>query len=61
MQSLIKQACALNNYEQLKNYGVIVRPDIINPKKAIVKYDGREFSIPNEPTSIENCLLELFQ
>ncbi|MDQ4140153.1 MAG: hypothetical protein M3142_06475 [Bacteroidota bacterium] len=57
--ALIEQACALNNYDQLKTYGIIVRPDVLRPGKVFIKHNGNEFDCQNDPETIKDCLQDI--
>ncbi len=61
LHALIEQACALENYDFLKTYDVIVQPDILSQEKVTIKHNGNEFSCLYEPEAIKKCLMELFQ
>ncbi|QMU26923.1 hypothetical protein [Adhaeribacter radiodurans] len=59
MQAFIEQACALHNYDQLKTYGISIRPDILIKGKVIIKHQGNNFNCKNDPDTIKIRLKEL--
>ncbi|PSR55945.1 hypothetical protein AHMF7605_21795 [Adhaeribacter arboris] len=56
LKSLIEHICIFQNYDQLRAYGITVRPDILIQGKLIVKYQGNEFNYGNDPPALKSCL-----
>lgn len=61
LQSLVEHACAFNNYEALKSYGISVRPDLVQTSRVSIRYQEGQFDCANDPEAIKSCLQKLLQ